>query len=268
MQAALLDKSLHGSVRDSLTIALAAYKRQFMAAPVHTTAIRNLCTRFPALSSTMRLLKKWVSSHLLLHHLPEEVLEVIAAHIFIKPTPWSTPGSPTVAFLRCLELLASWDFSTTPLIADLSLSQEMTDDQVNEAKTRFQAWRKLDPNLNTIVWFVGTSVDTTGTAWTQASRPERVIAGRVRALANAAVEILREGGSRIDKKSWLGLFSSPLDDFDFQIYLKPSVVKHNGESRSKSHRDSNGASSRTSNSVAYWTLTLSVMMPRCCTWRT
>ncbi|KAK5049326.1 hypothetical protein LTR84_004255 [Exophiala bonariae] len=241
LQTALSDKSLHGSVRDSLATALAAYKRHFIAAPIHTTAIRNLCTRFPSLSSTIRLLKKWISSHLLLHHLPEEVLEIIAAHIFLCPSPWSAPGSPTTAFLRCLHLLSRWDFSITPLVADLSLSQAMTGEQVNEAKTRFQAWRKLDPSLNTMTWFVGTNIDTTGTVWTQGSRPERVVAGRIRALASAAVEMVKERGSKMEQQDWSGLFVSPLDDFDFRIHLKPSVVKHHGgEAGSRSRRERNG----------------------------
>jgi U3 small nucleolar RNA-associated protein 22 len=240
LQASLQDKSLHGVVRDSLTAALAAYKRQFIAAPLHTTAIRNLCTRFPPLSGTIRLLKKWVSSHLLLHHLPEEILEVVAAHIFLHPAPWPTPGSSTTAFLRCLHLLSRWDFAFTPLIADLSLSQDMTAEQMNEMKTRFQARRKLDPGMNNVIWFVGTSVDATGTVWTQGGRPERVVGGRVRALANAAVEMLRLNGTRMDDKDWSGLFSSPLDDFDFRIHLKSSVLKQHNDAGSKSRREKNG----------------------------
>lgn len=237
LQAALTDKSLHGSMRDSVTTALAAYKRQYIAAPAHTTAIRNLCTRFPALSGTIRLIKKWTSSHLLLHHLPEEILEVVAAHIFLNSAPWAQPGSSTTAFLRCLQLLSRWDFATTPLIADLSLSQDMTSDQLTEVKMRFQAWRKLDPGFNTIVWFVGTSVDSTGTVWTQGSRPERVVAGRVRALASAAVETLRSNETSPEEKDWSGLFVSPLEDFDFRIYLKPSILKHRPAGRSRSRRE-------------------------------
>lgn len=240
LQVSLQDKSLHGVVRDSLTAAIAAYKRQFIAAPFHTTAIRNLCTRFPSLPGTIRLLKKWISSHLLLHHLPEEILEVVAANTFLHPAPWPTPGSSTTAFLRCLHLLSRWDFASTPLIADLSLSQDMTAEQMNEMKTRFQAWRKLDPGMNNMIWFVGTSIDVTGTVWTQGARPERVVAGRIRALANAAVEMLKLNGTRMNDKDCLGLFSSPLDDFDFRIHLKPSVLKQHHDGRSKSRQEKHG----------------------------
>lgn len=243
LQAALQEKSLHGSVRDSLTAALATYKRTFIAAPTHTTAIRNLCTRFPPLSGTIRLLTKWLSSHLLLHHLPQEILEVIAAHVFLHPAPWTTPGSSTTAFLRCLHLLSRFDFAFAPLIADLSLSQDMTAGQTDEMTTRFQAWRKLDPGLNNVVWFVGTNLDATGTVWTQGGRPERVVAGRVRALASAAIDMVKASGTKMGDDDWATLFRSPLDEFDFQIYLKPSVVKqrqHGGDARLKSRRGEDG----------------------------
>jgi len=231
LQTTLQEKSLHGSVRDSLTAALATYRRTFIAAPAHTTAIRNLCTRFPPLSGTIRLLKKWISSHLLLLHVPQEILEVIAAHVFLHPAPWTTPGSSTTALIRCLHVLSRFDFAFTPLIADLSLSQEMAASQAEEMNTRFQAWRKLDPGLNNVVWFVGTNLDTSGTVWTQGAQPERVIANRVRALASAAVDILKSSGTRMkmDGDDWAALFHSRLDEFDFRIYLKPSVVKQRGD---------------------------------------
>ncbi|KIX07157.1 uncharacterized protein Z518_01810 [Rhinocladiella mackenziei CBS 650.93] len=244
LQTALADKSLHGAVRDTLTTALAADKRDFLAQPTHTTAIRNLSTRFPPLSNTIRLLKKWVSSHLLLAHIPEEILEMVAAHIFLHPSPWSIPGSSTTAFLRCLHLLSRWDWAFTALIIDLSLSQDMSASQVSEIETRFQAWRKLDPNMNNVVWLVGTNLDTTGTVWTQGSRPPRVVAGRLAALARAAVQVIETQGSKMDDSDWRRLFISPLSDFDFLIHIKPSVLRsYRPRSKSKSKSDKiNGGS--------------------------
>lgn len=234
LQTTLSDKSLHGSVRDSLTTALTAYKRSFIAEGVHTTAIRNLCTRFPPLSGTIRLLKKWVSSHLLLEHVSEEVLEILSAKVFLQPSPWSTPGSSTTAFLRCLHLLSRWDWASTPLVVDLSLSQDLTTAQVSEIETRFQAWRKLDPSMNNVVWFVATNLDTTGTVWTQGGRPARVVATRLRALARASVGVIETKGTNMADSDWLGLFISALSDFDFQIHIKPSVLKsYQPKSKSK-----------------------------------
>ncbi|KIV81867.1 hypothetical protein PV11_04017 [Exophiala sideris] len=225
LQTALADRTLHGSVRDSLSTALAAYKRDFGAKPVHTTTVRSLCTRFLPLSATIRLLKKWVASHLLLEYVPDEVLEIVATSVFLRPAPWSVPGSSTTAFLRCLHLLARWDWATSPLIIDLSLSQDMAAEQVSEVQSRLQAWRKLDPSMNNVVWFIGTSLDTTGTVWTQGARPPRVVAGRLTALARAAVDVVEGQGTGMRQSDWHGLFTSPMPDFDFLIHIKPSVIR-------------------------------------------
>lgn len=238
LQTALKDKSLHGSVRDSLALALATHKRDFQAKSIHTTTIRNLITRFPPLSATIRLLKKWLSSHLLLSvHVPEEIVELIAAHVFLHPAPWSTPGSSTTAFLRCLHLLSRWDWSFSPLIVDLSLSQDgITEAQRAEMETRFQAWRKLDPNMNNVVWFVGSSIDNTGTVWSGSAHPARVVAGRVTALARAAMEVV-DSGSLLADQHWKTLFVSDLAHYDFVIHLKASVVRgYKAKSKSKSRQ--------------------------------
>jgi len=225
LQTALADKSLHGSVRDSVTTALAKHKAIYIAAPIHTTAIRSLCTRFSPLSSTIRLLKKWLSSHLLLRHIPSESVEVIASNVFLNPTPWSVPGSAKTAFLRCLNFLARWNWMHDPLLVDLSLSQDMSEQTREEVQTRFQAWRKLDPSMNNVVWFVGTNIDTTGTVWTQGAKPPRVVAGRVKVLAQAAMDLIRTKGVEMGEADWKNIFFSPLVDFDFQLHLKRSVVK-------------------------------------------
>lgn len=252
LQTALADKSLHGSLRDSFTSALAIYKRDFLAKPIHTTTMRNLCTKFPPLSTTVRLLKKWVASHLLLDHIPEEILEIIAANAFLRPAPWSAPGSSTTAFLRCLHLLSRWDWVYSPLIVDVSLSQDLTAVETSEMQTRFEAWRKLDPNMNNVVWFVGTNLDPTGTVWTQGSRPPRVVAGRVVALARAAIEVVETQGTKMHDAHWTDLFSSPLSDFDFQLHLKPAVVRSHGfptkaKSKSKSALLNGGATTEFKN---------------------
>ncbi|EXJ59908.1 hypothetical protein A1O7_04055 [Cladophialophora yegresii CBS 114405] len=233
LQNALADKSLHGSTRDSLVLALAAHKRDFEAKTAHTLAMKNLITKFPPLCATVRLLKRWISSHLLSTHVPEEVLEIIAAQCFLYPAPWEVPGSATTAFLRCLHFLSRWDWSFSPLIVDLSLSQDgLADAQRAEMETRFQAWRKLDPNMNTVVWFVGSNVDGTGTVWTGNACPPRVVAGRVTALAKAAMTMI-EGKWLEDETSWKGLFVGKLADYDFVIHLKSSAVTMGGTGRKK-----------------------------------
>ena len=222
--------TIPASTRETLASALATHKRLNLACPLHTTTISNLCTRHPALSSTIRLLKKWTASHLLLSntHLPSEILELLAAHIFLQPFPFSTPATPQTAFLRALLFLSRWDWATEPLIIDLTETAEMTPQQYTEIQTRFTAWRKLDPARNNVVLFVASNIDPTGVIWTQGARPSKVVAARLTALANASIGLVKTKGLEMQDEDWKSLFTTPIGDFDFLIHLKHQVVKRYG----------------------------------------
>lgn len=240
IQQALANKFLRAQDRERFQLALQYLKQNFIADSAHTTAIRSLITQFHSLSSTIRLLKSWISAHHLSQHVPLEVLEIIAVHVFLFPAPWSAPGTPTTAFARCLHFLSQWDWSTQPLIVDLSPSQEMTIESRNELETRFAAWRQMDPNMNTVTWFVGTGLDETGVVWTQGigasgPKPPRVIASRLTALAGAAIGLITSKSDTenqiMTKSDWTSIFTSSLDDFDFLVHLKPSVLRGNKKSK-------------------------------------
>jgi len=227
-QAVAARTTLSPPVREIHQLALHS-QRQTATAVAHTTAIRTLITAFPPLSATIRLLKSFIASHNLSLHVPGPILEILAAHVFLSPAPWSTPGTATTAFARCIHLLARWDWSVEPLIVDLSLSQDMNIEQRRELETRFAAWRKMDPNMNTVSWFVGTNIDATGVVWIQGiagqdPKPPRVIAGRLTALARAAMGLIKSKSDMesniMTKADWNSIFSSSLEDFDFVLRLK------------------------------------------------
>ena len=222
--------TIPASTRETLASALATHKRLNLACPLHTTTVSNLCTRHSALSSTIRLLKRWTASHLLLSntHLPGEVLELLATHTFLQPFPFSTPATPQTAFLRTLLFLSRWDWAAEPLVIDLTESADMTPQQHTEAQTRFTAWRKLDPAMNNVVLFVASNIDPTGVIWTQGARPSKVVAARLTALAKASVELVKTKGLEMQDADWTSLFTTPVGDFDFLIHLKHKVVQSHG----------------------------------------
>ncbi len=220
---AQISKSLSPTERSQATSALTAYKRT-LAGLLHTTTFRTLTTRFPPLSPTIRLLKSFLSAHHLSNLIPSELIELIVAHIFLHPSPWASPGSASTAFLRCLHFLARWDWQVTPLIIDLSLSQDMSHEARDELKTRFSAWRKLDPQMNNVSWFVGTSIDGTGVVWDEGGRVEKVVVGRMRTLAAAVMEVVREKGMGMGERDWRKVFRGETGQFDFVIRLDKSVV--------------------------------------------
>ena len=153
LERQLKDKASSPSSRETAALTLAAHKRDYLRGTAHTQAIARLCSRYPPLSGTTRLVKKWFASHLLANHVPEEIIELMAARSFVQPWPWPTPSSTQTGFFRTLHWLARWDWRAEPLIVDLSGSGELKTHEVQAMRSRFEAWRKLDPTLNRVVLF-------------------------------------------------------------------------------------------------------------------
>ncbi|KAI5247142.1 Nrap protein [Aureobasidium subglaciale] len=219
IERVLKSQSAAPSEKETAAVALVTYKRVFIKSPTHTQALQKLCTRYPVLSPTVRLMKKWFSEHLLSNHFSEEVIELFAIHTFTRPWPYNTPSSTQAAFLRTLSFLSRFDWRADPLIVDLG--GDLNTDNVAAATTRFEAWRKLDPALNRVVLFVASSDDLEGTTWTDGT-PAKVVCGRMTALAKAATAEVEAKSLSLDVET---LFVSPLGDYDFVIHLNPTSAK-------------------------------------------
>ena len=213
--------------REAAALALSAYKRDFLKTPAHTQAVAKLCTRFPALSPAIRLTKKWFSAHLLTNHFPDPVVELIVIRTFTQPYPWSVPSSAHTAFLRTLAFLSRWDWRADPLVVDLDSDLKAADTVA--MATRFEAWRKLDPGMNRVVLFVASKVDVEGVAWTDCSSGVgvgKVAAGRMSALARAAVEEVENKGLGLDAGV---LFESGVKEYDFVVELSEMATGYTAE---------------------------------------
>lgn len=53
-----------------------------------------------ALILLKRLAKRWVAAHLFSALFAEEAIELVVAHLFVKPFPFSSPCSRIAGFLR------------------------------------------------------------------------------------------------------------------------------------------------------------------------
>lgn len=230
LERQLKDKSLALSQaeRQDVASAIAHHKRVFIKEPAHTQALQTLATRFPAFSGTVRLLAHWISSHNLQNHITPQVISMFAARAFTNPYPWNSASSPQAGFLRSLLFLSRWDWRTQPWIADLGST--MTKDEVASIRTRFEAWRKIDPAMNRVVLFAASNVDSEGTTWMDHGRPAKVVAGRLVGLAKAAIEHISEQGAHLEPEA---LFESSLADYDFVIHLDPKVLGKTPKKSSK-----------------------------------
>ncbi|KAI0012369.1 Nrap protein [Xylariaceae sp. FL0662B] len=213
------DQTVERHVRTDAADLLASYKRMYTNMPLHTQTISTFCTRFPALSPSIRLTKHWFNSHKLSCHFNEELIELFVLQAFLKPYPWQTPCSATPGFLRTLLLLSRWDWRDEALVVDSSDS--LSTSQRLEINTRLEAWRKIDPNMNRTVLFVATPHDVSGVAYTQHG-PSKVVATRMTSLARSACKVVREKGVDLDTRT---LFQSSLHDYDILLHLSSKVLK-------------------------------------------
>ncbi|KAH9880069.1 hypothetical protein J1614_002095 [Plenodomus biglobosus] len=241
------DKTLDAPSRESAAASLALYKREFVNSPMHSQILQTLCTRFPALSPSIRLMKRWFASHLLTPHFSPELIELLVVRTFLQPHPWPVPATATTGFLRTLAWISRWDWRHVPLIVDFSStfsanpadledtsSKGMKAEDLERLRTRFEAWRRIDPAMNRVVLFAATNLDEEGTTWTDRAKPEKVVAARLTALAKAATQAIRADEDRLlarangkasassqDSLAPESLFRTSLADYDIQIFIAP-----------------------------------------------
>ncbi|KAF7731786.1 hypothetical protein EC973_008301 [Apophysomyces ossiformis] len=198
--------------------ALEKYERIFHYRQRHTFAIQALCARSTAFSPTMRLIKRWFGAHLLTNHLSEELIELICAYTFVESHPWAPAVNAFTGFARVLGLLATWDWQNTPLIVDIE--GEMTASDRDTIMERFAHLRSQNPKITHGAFVVATTKDLDGLRWTY-SKPCKVVASRIQALARASCTVLDEIIQSGEEKNIKRLFVTPMQDYSAVIQLNP-----------------------------------------------
>lgn len=196
-------------------LAFSVYTRTFLQLPLHTQSVLTQSTRYPSLSPTIRLVKKWFYSHMLSTHIGDELIELIVMHVFVQPYPWRAPSSTMAGFLRTLSFLARWDWRLVPLIVDFTSA--MTASEVSKFNAQFVELRKRDPAMNRTVLFVASNH---GTAFSD-NGPSKVIAARMTALARSACKLVKDAGTNLKPKS---LFATSTANYDFVLHIAAPFV--------------------------------------------
>ncbi|KAK4068429.1 uncharacterized protein Triagg1_7368 [Trichoderma aggressivum f. europaeum] len=213
------NKTLEPRVREEAEEAFVKLNWLYNTLPLHTQTIATFCTRFPPLSSTIRLVKHWFNCHKLTGHIREELIELFVLHAFLQPYPWKQPSSVVTGLLRTLFFLSKWDWRDEALIIDTG--EDLSEDDRSSLHHELQTWRKRDPNMNDKVMCVATSHDQSGLAYTR-NGPSKLVASRMTHLAKAACKLVREKGIRLDPSL---LFEAALQDYDVLFHLSSKSVK-------------------------------------------
>ncbi|BGO93928.1 U3 snoRNP protein [Rhodotorula toruloides] len=210
---------------------LELYQQRFVHAPKHHAAISTLQHHFPFFSLTVRLFKRWVSSHMLSGYFADEQLELLVASVFIDPaTTFNPPSSGATGFARVMERLASWKWRDEPLLVPIyTFTSAVTSGRravlpttkKAQAVSSFQELRLAKPNIDEHAWIIATEEDVEGTVW--GVETNKVVAARIRGLARATLATLEDGvvrGGLVVEQ----LFSPPLADYAFLVHLDASRI--------------------------------------------
>ncbi|KAJ6378798.1 hypothetical protein OIU78_028927 [Salix suchowensis] len=187
----------------------------------HSSMINGLQGVFPIYGPVVRLAKRWVASHMFSACLSEEAIELLVAHLFVKPLPFTVPCSRITGFLRFLRLLAEYDWTFSPLIVDINIDFNASDKK--EIHDKFMLTRKgyeeSSQNISPAM-FLATSYDKASEAWTRLSpnilELKRLVA-YARSSANLLTRLVFQDQTESDR--WECLFCTPLTNYDAVILL-------------------------------------------------
>jgi U3 small nucleolar RNA-associated protein 22 len=239
----LLDAQLKNKTATALTLeqcraAKDVYTRLFVHLPAHTLQVQAACQRFVSLSGTIRLLKRWLSSHLFLRvdqlgtGVPQELAERLSMAIYTNPAPWPAAATPWTGFLRVLNLLATWNFVKEPILLDVEgtgLDDTTTmacDAIVQRHLAHMQQLEVLgESQVERII--VATQMDQQGGWWDEHGQGvvSGVLLARLQAMAKASLNAIDKASSiQGDHRLKLlkSIFVPPMTDFDAVLECDPT----------------------------------------------
>ncbi|KAK7471072.1 U3 snoRNP protein [Stygiomarasmius scandens] len=221
-------KAYHDAVR-----AREVYTKRFIHSPAHHRAIAKLCHHFPAFAGTVRIVKRWFSSHWLLHgHVSEEAVELLCATFFVgegweevvdneeneggesRRLRRDIPGSRERGFASVVRFLKDWKWEEGLQVPLYSSSSTANGEKETSKKTKTGSVTAVPG-----VWRISTLRDPKGTAWT-AQGPDVIVARRISALAQATWACMRnmEESGKVNVQT---MFSHPISDYSVLIRLDP-----------------------------------------------
>ncbi|KAJ2556923.1 U3 snoRNP protein [Coemansia sp. RSA 1933] len=216
--------------------------------PRHHRLILDMCQRHhPAASLAIRLLKRWLSRHMLLGQtvgVPEELAELVAACVFAGSSSVSALAPPTSAyagFVRCLQLLALWQWKDDLCAVDYGANVYGDDDDSDKTKGNLlaiwtssgmsaEAFRSLQKEFDEAqkrkngvanAVRIATEDDPAAVWWGTVSP---VLTRRLRDLAAASLGCVAQCVAAGSDAQLPQVFTTPLDDYDFVIKLDRDAI--------------------------------------------
>ncbi|EFN61369.1 Nucleolar protein 6 [Camponotus floridanus] len=182
--------------------------------PKLSSALHGLHSQQPSFGPACRLAKRWLSAQLLDDtHVPEVVVELLMASIYLMPEPYKSAQMPQVAFLRFLEVVSRSHWNTDPVI--INFNGEMTNEEISAVETLFNTTRASLPAL-----FISTPYDQQKSLWTRRA-PSQLILNRMSALAKESLRLF--DNLLFDNMDIKPIFRPSLQEYDCLLYLKSNM---------------------------------------------
>ncbi|TRM70534.1 Nrap protein [Schizophyllum amplum] len=200
-----------GRERQEALEAKEVHVRRFVHAPAHHRAMLALSHRYGALSGTVRLVKRWLASHMLLSgHVGEEAVELLCASVFVgrgktrapEETRSGVPASRERGLAAVVAFLKDWQW------------EDGLEVPLYESDTPLMSAPR---NAKEGVWRISTQADREGWVWTSHG-PDRIVAHRIREVARATwnhLQLLETETFTVKP-----MFTHPLSGYDFLIHLR------------------------------------------------
>ena len=223
-------KTTKPNVRRAAQQALDLHLIRFTHLPRHHSAISAVHHLYPSFSTTVRLVKRWLSAHMLATHVPAELIELVCASVYLTPATFTPPASHSTGFARVIQLLSRWKWKSAPLLVPLysvagveaGKTVVFPKERRAQAMEAFKKIRSTDPNVSQGALFVATEEDPSGRVF-GARKPTRVVAMRIVQVAKASLNYLEEternGSLKVEQ-----LFKTPLNDYSFLLHLDPAIL--------------------------------------------
>lgn len=185
-------------------------KKDHITNSQHHFTIHAVTSKHPCAGYVIRLLSRWLASHMLSRLIPFEAIELLVASVFTDPAPFNTPATAPCGFLRSLDLLANHNWSKVPLIVDpeghITLEDRM------EILAQFESVRNENLQSGPPMYIISPNDRPEEDGFWKPSYtqiyPERVILSRVSALAKLSYQFLLNSMSSTSSHSmtWASVF--------------------------------------------------------------
>lgn len=243
---AVADNKTQGEGESPMALeALATYRKKFIKLRKHHDAIAALQTRFPSFSYTVRIIKRWIASHMLSSQISIEMVELLASAVYlILEKDQLPPATGSTGFLRFLKLVKEWKWREKPLLIPLQSSigvgtsnlTHFPETLVRTVIKNFISIRKKDPGFHHSTYFIVTEEDLDGSDWLWTNtkphlntvnqlRPHRIVADRIQTLASASLSAIESNlNQQILNFDVRTIFKSPAEDYDFHLVLNVAAM--------------------------------------------